>query len=246
MKTLTCLFACLLSFAAFSQKKILTRSELLSLQKSVSSDSNKSSPEIGEGEKKELDYKLKGFNLGLGIGANVVLNRNISEAVISPIDQTLQFDNIPRTNLNLSTLFMIPLASASARAKRYALNKGIAGAKVYQVGEPNNEKKTYVVPYGLHLVVNVNYSDFTKSAAVKPFNQTINGGFGLGWRFNDIAMVAATLEANTFKQPRNFLRDLEGQTLLSTIDTSNTNYFRDITTWCFSIKVIFILSQTED
>jgi hypothetical protein len=256
MKKIILLLGIAISTSSFAQQKnILT---VTKLREFIGTKNNMIDPAAIAGingktdTDKKLDFKLKGYSIGIGIGANLVLNKNIIESTISPIDQTLKFDKSNKTNLTLTTLFMIPLRGASS-IERQAKRNGIIKGKVYQIGDPDVNNKTYVVPYGPYFVVNVNYSDFTKAAEVKPFNQSIDGGIGLGWRFNDLAMATLTMDANKFKQPRNFLKELENQALtnlagekINTLDISDINYFKDITAWSLSLKIIFILSQLSE
>lgn len=203
----------------------------------------------------ELDFTLKGYNIGLGIGANFALGQKLFEATISPLDQTLRFDETSKTNLTLTTLFMIPLRGYNYMVRRSKNHKKIQ-AKIYQISaspNPDSSNKTYAITYGPYLVANVNYADFTKAASVKPFNQTISGGIGFGWRFNDVAMLALTADAAYFKQPRGFLNekvnsvltDVDGKTITS-LDSNNSSYFHDITSWSLSLKLVYILGQSSD
>jgi len=209
----------------------------------------------GSGATGDINYKLKGFNLGLGIGGSVALNKDLVIPTISPIDNTLHLDKASRSNFTLTTLFTVPLRRIKTIEENAAdPDKKLLGAKVFQVGDtPSETNTTYVVPYGPYLVFNVNYSDFTKAAEVKPFNQSISGGMGFGWRFNDIALVALTLDATSFKQPKDFLLDMEGKTIndsegnpITSLDPNSSVYFKDITTWSVSFKIVYLLSQTSD
>jgi hypothetical protein len=202
-------------------------------------------------EEQSGDFKLKGFNLGLGIGANFIVNQNLVIPTISPFDNTLKLDKASMTNFTLTTLFMIPLSGPKNVINRFNKGKRLR-ATVYQYGDLDDENTTYVVPYGPYLIFNVNYSDFSKAAEVKPFNQSINGGMGFGWRFNDLAMAAITFDAAKFKQPKQFLIDKEGSVLqdsqgnlVTSIDSDDPNLFKDITTWSISLKIVYILSTNN-
>lgn len=225
-----------------AKKDIISSTEAIKNSDSTKAESNAD----------KVDYKLKGFNLGLGIGGSLTLNQNLVSPTISPLDNKLQIDNNSNTNFTLTTLFMIPMIGANRIEKRANAGKDLR-ATVYQYGTKDKDNTTYVVPHGPYLIFNINYNDFTKAASVKPFNQTINGGMGIGWRFNDFALAALTLDATSYKQPKQFLMDNVGKTLqtadgknITTIDTNDTNYFKDITAWSLSLKIVYILTPSSN
>lgn len=240
--------------SSYAQRKITLEKFQTVFKNQIENVKSKSTPEKSaekktsdSGDTETPELKLKGFNAGLAIGPSLTLNQNLLVPGISPIDNTLVFDKSSLWNFTLTSVFMLPLSSKSSVFKK--ADEGKLKGVAYQ-----EDINTYsIVPTGVYAIFNINLVDLAKAADVRPFNQSIAGGIGFGYRFNQRAMLAATVDFTNYKQPKGFLKSLEGQVLKSSdgstiksIDKNDANYFNDVTAAAISLRFVYIFSANND
>ncbi len=107
----------------------------------------------------------------------------------------------------------------------------------------------YFVPTGLSVIASLNLVTFNSAlGGAGIFNQKLDGGLGLGYTFGENVQIALTYEMISFRQPRDFLKKYEGQTVkvnnenLTNIALDDNDYYIDKYIPSFSFKVVYILN----
>jgi len=195
--------------------------------------------EITESEAETLgNIKTKGIIYGISMGFNRAFD-NLYDARISPIDTTL----VLQKTSNISFLFSTSVS--------FPILKGVFGGSYYRklddTGKPTGDP--YFVPTGLSVIASLNLVTFNSAlGGAGLFNQKLDGGLGLGYTFGENVQIALTYEMISFRQPRDFLKEYEGQTVkvnnqnLSNIAIDDNDYYIDKYVPSFSFKVVYILN----
>ena len=226
----TLLIACMLSLKAFCQEgtRTYTTADFNTI--------NRTTPALVDD-----NIKVKGVRYGISLGYSYTFD-NLYEATISPINSTLILEKTPGTSFMLSTSVSVPIFSKN----KYVTNKKylIKTLNGTDVGEP------YLVPYGFSIVAAINLATFNSGQEGSGlFNQKIDGGLGLGYTFNEDIQLAVTYEMISIKQPRSFIKELEGQKItidgedLKELDISDSKYFTDKYVPSISVKVVYVLNK---
>ncbi|RLJ98826.1 hypothetical protein [Tenacibaculum discolor] len=193
--------------------------------------------------KKDADslghIKKKGIKFGVSFGFNQTFDELV-DARISPIDTTLTLQNTSRTSFLLSTTLSFAILSKWLGGGRYYRKLDVSGNPV---GNP------YFVPSGLSIVTTINLVTFNSAlGGAGLFNQKLDGGLGLGYTFGENVQLALTYEMISFRQPRDFLKELNGQTVevkgskLMSLNLDDNDYFIDKYIPSVSLKIIYILN----
>ena len=185
------------------------------------------------------NIKTKGIKFGVSFGFNQTFD-DLVDARISPIDTTLTLQNTSKTSFLLSTTLSFPILSKWLGGGNYYRKLDGAGKPV---GDP------YFVPSGLSIVTTINLVTFNSAlGGAGLFNQKLDGGLGLGYTFGENVQLALTYEMISFRQPRDFLKKLEGQTVkvsgtnLSTLRLDDNDYFIDKYLPSASLKIVYVLN----
>jgi hypothetical protein len=185
------------------------------------------------------NIKNKGIKFGVSFGFNQTFD-DLVDARISPIDTTLTLQKTSKTSFLLSTTLSFPILSKWLGGGRYYRKLDASGKAV---GDP------YFVPSGLSIVTTINLVTFNSAlGGAGLFNQKLDGGLGLGYTFGENVQLALTYEMISFRQPRDFLKKLEGQTVevngsnLSTLSLDDNDYFIDKYIPSVSLKIVYILN----
>ncbi|MHC9089431.1 hypothetical protein ACXIHB_12035 [Tenacibaculum sp. IMCC1] len=185
------------------------------------------------------NIKKKGIKFGVSFGFNQTFDELV-DARISPIDTTLTLQNTSRTSFLLSTTLSFAILSKWLGGGRYYRKLDVSGNPV---GDP------YFVPSGLSIVTSINLVTFNSAlGGAGLFNQKLDGGLGLGYTFGENVQLALTYEMISFRQPRDFLKELNGQTVevngskLMSLNLDDNDYFIDKYIPSISLKIIYILN----
>lgn len=193
------------------------------------------SQEDSEGIKNKVN---KGVDFGISLGFNSVFD-NIYDARVSPLDNKLKINSIPKSAFLISTGLSVPIT------------KGKFGGRYYQeLQEGKAVDKVYYVPYGLCFVATINLVTFNSAATGSLFNQKLDGGLGLGYRVNDNFQLALTYEMISYRQPREFLLNNYNDKILTnpsgdivpSINIDDNDYFRDKYMPSISFKFFYLIS----
>ncbi|GAB5522266.1 MAG: hypothetical protein Roseis2KO_01380 [Roseivirga sp.] len=179
----------------------------------------------------------KGISLGVSVGYNRLINDNYA-AFLSPIDNTVIIEKLPRSSFVLSTALSVPLTKKQ-------------GITQYTQMDNNNNPigPVYYVNHGWALVTSINVALFNESLTTTIFNKRIDGGIGLGYRINKDFQVAFVYEFLTIRQPKEFLRGLIGKTIsvnnevLTSLSSDNNDFFKDDYVPAFSVKFVYFLTK---
>jgi hypothetical protein len=182
----------------------------------------------------------KGFGFGVSLGYNYVLDK-LHDVQLSPTDNTVKVSTATRTSFLLSTTVSAPLIRMGGTSSR-KLFKTEDATDGTQVGP------SYYIPYGLYLIATVNLLNFSEAGNGTIFNKKIDGGLGLGYRFNDDVLIALTYEMLSVRQPRDFLiNDFKGQTVsvnnevVTKLDTNDDTFFTDKYLPSLSLKLVYLI-----
>lgn len=199
-------------------------------------------------EADKIDNKVnKGINFGISLGFNSVFD-NLYEARISPIDQRVMVNSIPKTSFLISTALSVPLT------------KGKLGGRYYRKLDEDGKEvgPVYYVPFGFCLIATINLVTFNSAATGTIFNQKIDGGLGIGYRINEDVQIALTYEMLSVRQPRDFLLNDEtgfknkpiliNNQPLTSLGMDDNDYFRDRYMPSLSLKFIYLIrgDKTKD
>jgi len=196
--------------------------------------------EITKTEADELgNIKTKGIKLGISMGFNQTFDK-LYDARISPIDTTLVLQETSNTSFLLSTTLSFPILSQKLGGGNYYRKLDASGEPV---GDP------YFVPSGLSIIATINLVTFNSAlGGAGLFNQKLDGGLGLGYTFGEKIQLAATYEMLSFRQPRDYIQELNGKTIkvagsnISTLSIDDNDYFIDKYVPSVSVKIIYILN----
>lgn len=184
------------------------------------------------------NIKNKAIKFGISMGFNQTF-KSLYDARISPIDTTLILEKTPNTSFMLSSTLSFPILNGFLGSKYY-IKKDNAGNNV---GDP------YLLPSGLSMIVTVNLITFNSAlGGTGIFNQKLDGGLGLGYTFGKKSQVALTYEMLSFRQPRKYIQNLNGQSIkvnnsnLTSLSMDDNDYFIDKYVPSLSFKVIYLLN----
>ena len=185
------------------------------------------------------NIKTKGIKFGVSMGFNQTFD-DLFDARISPIDTTVLLEKTSNTSFLLSTTLSFPI-----------LSKFLGGGSYYRKLDANGDPvgDPYFVPSGLSIIATINLVTFNSAlGGAGLFNQKLDGGLGLGYKFGDNVQLALTYEMLSFRQPRQYIKELEGQTVnvggsnITTLSVDDNDYFIDKYVPSMSIKVIYLLN----
>lgn len=195
--------------------------------------------EITKSEADSLgNIKTKGIKYGISFGFNKAFE-NLYDARISPIDTSLILQKTSNISFLLSTSVSFPIL------------KGVFGGSYYRkldnTGKPFGDP--YFVPTGLSVIASLNLATFNSAlGGAGIFNQKLDGGLGLGYTFGDNVQISISYEMISFRQPRDYLKEFEGQTVkvnnqnLTNIAIDDNDFYIDKYMPSFSFKVVYILN----
>ncbi len=196
--------------------------------------------ELTKDEAEQFDnINTKGIKFGISMGFNQTFD-DLYDARISPIDTTLVLQKTSNTSFLLSTSLSFPI-----------LSKYLGGGSYYRKLDANGDPvgDPYFVPSGLNVVVTINLVTFNSALGGSGvFNQKLDGGLGLGYTFGDNVQLVLTYEMISFRQPRDFLTQYNGQTIpvgntnLSSLSIDDNDYFIDKYVPSISLKVVYLLN----
>lgn len=188
--------------------------------------------------KKELDESEdKVVRFGLSVAYRTVRSRYINNgdfqtASISPIDTTLQLENLDKEGFVISTSVVIT---------PFIKSKWLEAAIVKTKSEKKSDKMSwlklaaYQFLSNIGVQANVNLIDFAESQEQFSFNKSLEGGLGLAYRLSDRVYLSAHHELFYSRQLRkdikaqvgNKIYDSSGSlvTDISQLDPKNDNYF---------------------
>lgn len=187
----------------------------------------------------DQDIIVKNVDIGLSVGFNTVFEK-LHEARISPIDQKVFLTNMPRQSFLLSTTISVPF--------NVTLRQGKENAKQIQYQQVRNGP-FYRTPLGLCFVASLNLANLSSTQSGSIFNKKIDGGLGLGYRVSQNFQISLTYEKISIRQPRQFLKDLEGKNIiinnqiLNSLDIEDNNYFVDKYLNSAAIKFIYVIKN---
>ena len=185
------------------------------------------------------NVRTKNLSFGVSLGFNITTG-DVWDAVIAQTDTTLRLERLSRGSFILSTTASVPIAKSKLGGAWYR--------KLDASGNPTGDP--YWVPSGLSIVTVVNLATFNAAVGGSGlFNQRIEGGLGLSWAFADGVQIAATYELLAYRQPRGYIKDLNGSPIvvgsqkITNLSVDDDNYFSLQYIPSFGIKVIYILSK---
>jgi hypothetical protein len=180
-------------------------------------------------------FNSKVLKFGASLGFNY-LTKEIYDAVLSPVDQSLKLQTVNPVSFLLSTTLIVNPISSYFR-------------KLDASGKPTGD--VYSVPSRLSFVATVNLAQFGSSESAS-FNKKIDGGIGLGVKLNDDFHVSLTYEMISVRQVRDYIVDnyrdkpitIEN-VKLNALDIKDDRLFVDKYYGGFSIKFIYVLLGKE-
>ena len=199
-------------------------------------DSEKNEPETSKSAKARFGSISENISFGLSLGFNNTLE-NLKLAQISPIDQKVIISNAQKTHFVLSTAISIPISFNKNKFFRYTNNKGNGMGQIHEISEWS-------------IIGIVNLLTFNGAESGEVFNQKLSGGLGLSYSFSPDFSIGLSYELISYRKPKNFLINLEGQEVqsngetLNTIEVSDNNYYFDRYASTLSLKVIYKLTKS--
>ncbi|AUP81013.1 hypothetical protein [Flavivirga eckloniae] len=249
MKKITVVFfTLLLTSTALSQQKVFKKYNPNETQKTVKTDSvptplgplsvNNTSKALTqlEQDEKEFGSLSENISFGLSLGFNNALE-NLKVAQISPIDNTLLISNAQKTSFVLSTAVSVPISYNKRRAYRITDKDGAEIGQVHRISE-----------WSIIGVVNLVTLKGAESGDV--FNQKISGGLGISYSFSRDFSLGLSYELISYRKPKDFLLNLEGQEIqvngetVNAIEISDNNYYYDRYAGTLAFKIIYKLTKT--
>ncbi|MEM7186156.1 MAG: hypothetical protein AAF466_05815 [Bacteroidota bacterium] len=231
MKTSLFITFSLVTSMLFCQEKFFTTLSSDEDDKQEARREIKAEREQAESDFGKLNEKV---SFGLSLGFNQSLE-NLSAAQISPINNTLLITDEQSTSFVLSSVLSVPITYKPRTYYRYVDDDGDENGPVNKISD-----------WSLIAVVNLVTLQGAQSGTV--FNQQISGGLGLAYNFDENVSIGLTYELNSFRKPKEFLENLEGQQVMekgnaiSTLDISDNNYFFNKYASTLSLKVIYKLT----
>lgn len=215
-------------------RKIKLLHILLFLVATVSCPAQEKDLSKAEAKQEEHDNGLKinkdAIKFGVSLGFNY-LTKDIYDASLSPINNTLQLEKASPASFLLSTAVVINPISGYYR-------------KLDSAGNPVGDIYTRTWP--ISFIATVNLAQF--GSAQTSFNKKIDGGLGLGYRLSDDFHIALTAEMISVRQLRDYIADsYKGTTItvnnevLNALDTSDNRFFTDKYMFGVSLKFVYIL-----
>ncbi|MBD8019025.1 hypothetical protein [Kaistella pullorum] len=195
--------------------------------------------EITKSEADQMgNIKTKGIKFGISMGFNRA-HKTLYEARISPIDTTLVLERSANISFLLSTSVSFPILNGWFGGSYYRK----LGADGTPTGNP------YFVPRGLNIVATINLVTFNSALGGSGlFNQKLDGGLGIGYTFGENVQMAVTYEMLSFRQPREYLKQFEGKSVIvngsniTNLPIDDNNFFTDTYIPSLSLKVIYTLN----
>ncbi len=240
MKKITLLFTLLFVTTVLSQQKAFkkydkTKNDYNIKSKSGGKEITKSLTEL---EKAENDHGSISENIsfGLSLGFNNALE-SLKLAQISPIDNSLIITNAQKTSFVLSTAISIPVFYNNKRAYRFLDKEGNETGHVHRISE-----------WSIIGIVNLVTLKGAESGNV--FNQKISGGLGISYSFSKDFSLGLSYEMISYRKPKDFLLNLEGQEIQSngeavkTIEISDNDYYFDRYAGTLALKIIYKLTKS--
>jgi hypothetical protein len=202
----------------------------------------RASVKVLENEGEEVIKLGNPLKLGVSIGYNIGL-KELHDATISPINNTVQFERTSPFSVVLSTAAMFSVRTFSLRKK-----KDLAGPNTLE----NTEGPVFELPSNWSIGAIVNIAQFSGESNL--YNQKIDGGLGIGFQLNENIFFLGSLELLSVKQPRDFfLESFNGKNqqlkidnaLVKNLNYDDTSLFRNTYIPSISLKVVFGLSLTK-
>ncbi len=234
IKLLNVLF--LLSSIAYSQQKAYLEFE------DDNSTANFYNQENSTNESKtlaEAENEFGTINENISFGLSLGFNNSMEDlklAQVSPVDKTVLITDAQKTSFVLSTVISIPLTFNDGKTYRYLDNNGNQMGQVHKISEWS-------------LIGVVNIATFQGAQSGNVFNQKLSGGLGLSYNFSEDFGIGICYEMLSYRKPKDFLLDMEGQelqvggTAVTTIDTNDNDYYYDRYAGTLAFKVIYKLTK---
>ena len=151
-------------------------------------------------------------------------------------------EDISRSAFLITSCVNIPLSGR----RQFWKEKGLIRGDIYQSFDG---KEIQFTPHGWYAVATINITTFNAAQSATPFNQSISGGIGLGYRFTEDFLMSLTLERTSIRQPRQFVLDKVGQSIevngqkVTSLSNDNNDYFHDLALTSISFKFVYILHK---
>jgi hypothetical protein len=163
--------------------------------------------------------KNKSINIGLCLGYNF-LCKQIDNAFISPDSNLLRFEPEPIYSFVASTVIVFPIIASKTKSSVKLL-----------VDNQGNVVKANKYSNGLTGVISLNLLQLKNAENNAALNYKLDGGIGLGYRFNDNYLFSVTYDLTSVLQPRDYLYDYKDKQLiinnnpLPSLNTNDPSYF---------------------
>lgn len=249
MKHVIVLIVILFTNSLFSQQKSFTKYDPKSMVFVKNEKESKSQEKEGEEDSQagetmpqlEADAKKYGsinesISFGLSLGFNNTLE-NLKLAQISPIDNTLIISNAQKTSFVLSTAVSVPIFYNKRKAYRLLDKTGSETGQVHKISEWS-------------IIGVVNLLTFSEAESGNVFNQKISGGLGVSYSLSPDFAIGLSYELISYRKPKNFLIDLNGQevqsngTTIESIELSDNDYYFDRYAGTVAFKIIYKLTKS--
>lgn len=187
-----------------------------------------------EAVENKYGIEKEGISFGLSLGFSSLLSDH-KDALISPIDQKLIITNNQRASFLISSVISFPLGTQDKNGAKVKISRD-------KNGDPVGKAK---IPSNWSLLAIVNIAQFNNSTTNTIFNQRISGGLGFSYSFTHTLSIGASFELNSVIQPRDFLLDLEGQSIIideetiENLDINDRNFFKEEYLPSISLKLIY-------
>lgn len=235
MKTLFLNAALLITLSVMGQQKsYLNFADDSSTANFTLTDNSTSSMTLTEAEN-----TFGTINENISFGLSLAFNNSIEDlkqAQVSPVDKKIIISDAQNSSFVLSTVISIPLSFNSKKAYRYLDNNGNQIGHVHKVAK-----------WSLISVVNIATFQGAQSGTV--FNQKLSGGLGFSYSYTEDFSIGLSYEMISYRKPKGFLIDLEGQELqvgdtgITTIDITDNKYYFDRYAGTVSLKIIYKLTK---
>ncbi len=142
---------------------------------------------------------------------------------------------LQRTTFVLSSVISVPISFKSKKAYRRNDKNGNPIGQVYKISDWS-------------VIGIVNLVTFNEATTGSIFNQQISGGLGLSNNMNEHVAFGLSYELVSYRKPKDFLLDLEGQTVnagenpVTSLDSNDNRFFYDRYAGTISFKVIYKLT----
>lgn len=200
----------------------------------ITYEEGKDAKELIEEEGGELGLEDEKVSLGLSLGFNYSL-KELQSASLSPIDNSVLLEDEQKGSFVLSTVVSVPLFFNTKRVFRFKNSAGELEGTINRIS-------------ALSAIAVVNLVTFSGAASGSTFNQQISGGLGISYNFNENFAIGLTYEVSAFRQPKDFLIESEGETILigemplTSLNVDDNRFFKTQYNGLIAFKFIYKLT----